>query len=102
MSASELEKAMILSGIASLKTASNNKAADILEKQLHDNLELYALITSAGKPSKNSMIELFPDIAMQLGYFVKENAETSEFYSGLFSDIRTMLPLMTNTVPFFV
>lgn len=97
-SSSELEKEMATSALNSLLEPTGNMIVDKLQVELYDNLSKYALITSGGKVSKDSMVELFPGIAKELAHFTKKYADTPAFYTELFPDLSRILPVISGEI----
>ena len=65
-----VEIAMIREGIQELKLSTGNDALDALNLELYKNLMVYSLIVNSGKIQKNSMVEMFPEISLELSAFL--------------------------------
>jgi hypothetical protein len=65
-----LEISQIHEGINELKIKTGNEELDSFNRDLYNNLSLYALIVSSGEIKKGSMIEAFEEINLDLAKFL--------------------------------
>lgn len=78
--ADSLDISLIHEGINELKVKTGNDAVDKLNRNIYNNISLYALIVSSGEIKKGSMIELFEEISLELAEYV--NTLGAKYYSS--------------------
>ena len=86
---------LIKNGVTQLTQTTGVPAVDALLKEIHQNLSLYALITSGGKNISGSMISLFDDINKEVAKYV--HAISSEEYTDMLPREKTVFNMLMGT-----